>query len=415
MRSARGQGTVEYLAVVLLVAVVAGSGPAAAAQAAGADIATAVPHELLRALCIVTAGDCDRDRAPCDVATNTHASRWHVGVFVFQVGHGRMLVREERSDGTVAVTLITAPEGGLRATNGASVQVTRGGRRLSVGGDLTASVVLALGHGRTWLLHDDRAADALVAALAADDRVRPADQTLRQLEGVAEATATRATGRRLSAEATGTAVLHGAVGRRIDHATGRRTYFFEAGADAVLSLTAGLRALRAAADGGAGATARIAVTVDRDGRWVDLALMASGEVSGQLTLPESVGPVAEALDVPTSGGRRWGVEAHLALAHPANAAAAHALLPRLSDGRPHADPKAAAELARRIEAHAVVDVRTYALDRTADGFDIEGGRALKVGGGRESSTEKTRLIAATTRGLDSQWRRRTDCLEEAAA
>jgi len=71
MRSARGQGTVEYLAVVLLVAFALGGGTAAVASAAGADIATAVPHEVLRALCIVSGGDCDRDRAPCDVDTNT--------------------------------------------------------------------------------------------------------------------------------------------------------------------------------------------------------------------------------------------------------------------------------------------------------------------------------------------------------
>ena len=73
MRSARGQGTVEYLAVVLLVAFALGGGTAAVASAAGADIATAVPHEVLRALCIVSGGDCDRDRAPCDVDADSRA------------------------------------------------------------------------------------------------------------------------------------------------------------------------------------------------------------------------------------------------------------------------------------------------------------------------------------------------------
>src|SRR6476469_4155216 len=76
MRSARGQGTVEYLAVVLLVAFALGGGTAAVASAAGADIATAVPREIRRALCIVTGGDCDRDRAPCDVDTNTRSRSW---------------------------------------------------------------------------------------------------------------------------------------------------------------------------------------------------------------------------------------------------------------------------------------------------------------------------------------------------
>ena len=78
MRSARGQGTVEYLAVVLLVAFALGGGTAAVASAAGADIATAVPHEVLRALCIVTRGDCERDRAPCDVAAKAKSRSWAV-------------------------------------------------------------------------------------------------------------------------------------------------------------------------------------------------------------------------------------------------------------------------------------------------------------------------------------------------
>src|SRR5919108_1292633 len=86
MRSARGQGTVEYLAVVLLVAVVAGGGTAAAAGGAGADIATAVPHEIIRALCIVRGGDCDRDRAPCDVAASAHSTSWAVAGPGFQFG-----------------------------------------------------------------------------------------------------------------------------------------------------------------------------------------------------------------------------------------------------------------------------------------------------------------------------------------
>src|SRR4051794_41953639 len=112
MRSARGQGTVEYLAVVLLVAVVAGGGTAAAAQAAGADIATAVPHELLRALCIVTAGDCDRDRAPRDVATNTPASRWDGGGVVFPVGPRRVPLGGGGPHGPGGGPPVTAPPGG---------------------------------------------------------------------------------------------------------------------------------------------------------------------------------------------------------------------------------------------------------------------------------------------------------------
>jgi hypothetical protein len=68
-----------------------------------------------------------------------------------------------------------------------------------------------------------------------------------------------------------------------------------------------------------------------------------------------------------------------------------------------------------MDDRAVLDVRAYALDRTANGFDVHVGAGVGVGAGHETSTENTRLIAASTRGLDGQWRRRDDCLKEARA
>ena len=147
----RGQGTVEYLAVVLLVTVVLGAG-AATAAGAGTDIATAVPHQVLRALCIVTRGDCDRDRAPCDVGSKTASSTWSATIAVVRLGHGRVLVVERRSDHKVLVTLTTTPSAGVQSIEGADARIERGRRRLSLGGAVTASAVAGLGHGRTWIL-----------------------------------------------------------------------------------------------------------------------------------------------------------------------------------------------------------------------------------------------------------------------
>jgi hypothetical protein len=87
MRSDTGQGTVEYLAVVLLVVVaMGGMATAPAVGSAGARIATAVPHQVLYAICRVTGGDCDRDRAPCGVASRTAAHEWSVTVLVVKGG-----------------------------------------------------------------------------------------------------------------------------------------------------------------------------------------------------------------------------------------------------------------------------------------------------------------------------------------
>src|SRR3954471_21448940 len=105
MHHARGQGTVEYLAVLLLIVLVLGGGTAAAATGAGADIATAVPHQVMRALCIVTHGDCERGRAPCDIVSLTESSSWGAAVSGLHIGRSRVLVVDRRSDGKVVVTL----------------------------------------------------------------------------------------------------------------------------------------------------------------------------------------------------------------------------------------------------------------------------------------------------------------------
>jgi hypothetical protein len=412
MRSARGQGTVEYLAVVLLVALAMGGGTAAAARATDTDLATAVPHQIRRALCIVTGGDCDRDRAPCDVATATTSRSWGVGVAVFRVGHGRTLVVERRSDGSYVVTLTTAPSLGLESTGGAHVRIDRGRRRLSLGGVATASVMARLGHGQSWVLADKGAARSLVADLERGDGVRVADQTLRDATVVFGATVSRGAGGAVNAALTLSAGA--GVGERVDRATGAHTYFLGAGAEATLELTAGLRGLIGSAQGTLDGDAELALTVDRGGRWTDLAIVGTGDASGAVTPPKAAGPLVDALGVPTRGGRRWIAEAHLDLSDPGNGAAAHALVDALLAGRPAATRDAAVDLARRVREQAVVDVRTYALDRTSSGFDVNGGDgAAGLRAAHESSTEKTRLIAARTRGLDGQWRSRDDCLKEA--
>jgi hypothetical protein len=410
MRCARGQGTVEYLAVVLLVAVVlGGTATAAAVGPAGARIATAVPHQVLYAICLVTGGDCDRDRAPCDVGSLTASHQWSVTILVVKGGHRRILVRERRSDGKVVVTETTAPLGGLEATAGSGAKIRLRGRTLALGGEATASLVGAYGRGRTWLLDGESEADALVAALKAGDPVPAPDQRVTQGDLALDGTVAR-NGGRVGADAS--IGVAGAVGRRTDRATGERTYYFEGGYGGEAQVS--LRASRSSAAAAGADRERYALTVARDGRWLDLATVRTGEVSGTVTLPPTMGSVAEALNVPTAGGRRWVAETHLDLSDPASLAAARHFVEglRAVPPRPAAFGRARDALAGRLDERGVVDVRTYALERTAKGFDVHAGRGLGVGGGVQDTTEHTRLIAATTRGLDGQWRRRDDCLQE---
>jgi hypothetical protein len=387
---------------------VVGGSSTVAAKAAGVDIAHAVPREIIRALCIVRGGDCYRDRAACDVASDSKSSGWHATVFLLRFGHDKVILREERSDHSVLVTLTTAASLGLEAIDGAEFHTGS----FTVGGAISDSIIGSLGHGKTWVLRGNGEADALIAALADGRAPRPADREVTKGGFEATATASRASNGRFSAGATGT--LRAAAGKATDHRDGSETYFVEAGAAAVLSASATLRNLTTTGEGGLRATARLALT-RRDGRWIDAALLATGEVSGSASVVGSAREVSDTLNTPVSGARRWVVEAHLDLTKPGNHAAANALLDRLGTmpPQPGAVRDAAAALARRIDDDAVIDVRAYALDRSSGGSGGQIGDGLGIGYSKDKSTEKTRLVAATTRGQDREWNRREDCLKEA--
>jgi len=409
MRNDRGQGTVEYLAVVLLVALVLGGGAtAAAATGAGADIATAVPREVIRALCIVRGGDCDRDRAPCDVASRSKSISWAVAVAVIKFGHDKTVTVTERSDGTFAVTLDTAPVGGVETSTGARAKVSLGKRSFSAGADISAGMTVAYAHGKTWILRSKAAAVQLAAAIRDDAPLPPAD-----IDGHDVNVKTSA-GASAGGVANVSAGLHAALGGGVqtDRKSGSTTYFFTVGMAGEAGATVEGADATASVSGSAGG--QFALTIGPDGRWLDLAMVSTGELAARADLPPQVAPIAGALDVPTRGGRRWVVESHLDLTEAGNLAAARNLLARLEDPlHPQRIPGAVAALSRRMDDNAVVDARTYAVDEETRGAEGHAGVELQLGGKFEKSTENTRLVAASTRGIDGQWRVRNECLREA--
>ena len=66
----RGQASVEWLAVVALVAVMLGLG---AALAQAGYVGRRVTREMARAICLVGSGDCRRDQEPCVVGSQATA------------------------------------------------------------------------------------------------------------------------------------------------------------------------------------------------------------------------------------------------------------------------------------------------------------------------------------------------------
>jgi hypothetical protein len=412
----RGQAGVEYVGVVLLVTAVLG---AVALAADGSAIPQAVDHQILRALCVVRGGDCEQDRAPCPVATDRREDAMSARILVFRVGQDKTVIREERSDGTIAVTVAYGKQGGLEVSEGVHAGVALGRGGLGLGGELTAAAVASREHGYTWLLRDGRAADALVGRLGVSRGALEALIAARRIQAPAQRYAQGgfSTAGALSA---GTAAhgwiglsSHDVSGSRTDVGTGRRTFYVQRTVDGSLSLDyAG-----AGATGARRARERYSVTYDARGRPIDLTVMTTGIYRGSFDLPTRLQPAAGLLSAAAGRVRTYVEETHLDLTDPESLRAAGAFLTQVR--RPDAvhvgDAVAvAAALRRRLDAVGVVHARTYDADERR--YGIEGSVGIKgvhLGAGVSRTLQDAHLVAATTRGLDGVWRKRVDCLARA--
>jgi hypothetical protein len=409
----RGQAGVDYIAVVLLVVAVLG---AAALAADASGVPQSVHHQLLRAMCVVRGGDCEQDRAPCPVATDRRDDAMAARILVFRIGQDKTVVREERSDGTIAVTVAYGREAGLEVGVGVHLSVSLGHGGIGLGGELTASAVATREHGYTWLLHDPKAADAIVGRLGvsrgklervvADGRLPAPIQRYGQGGFSVAGHAARGT------EYGGALALssQGVAGSRIDTRTGRRTFYVQRTVEGSLSLTS--------QGGGLTGTRRVRerYAYDRDGRPVDLMVMSAGRYRGSVDLPARLLPAAALLSVPTGHSRTYVEETHLDLTDPESLRAASAFLEQVRHPRAVGFGSAAVAdaLRRRLDAVAVVHARTYDADErrygVAGSVSVEG---IRLGGELSRTLEDSRLVAATTRGLDGVWRKRADCLARA--
>ena len=414
--SDRGQAGLEYVGVLLLVAVVLG---AVGLAADGSGIPQAVHRQMLRALCIARAGDCDEDRTYCPVAIDRRREIMAARVFVFRVGKEKAIIREERSDGTIAITVVYGKERGLEIGDGVHVGLSLGHGGLSLGGELTAAAVASRERGYTWVLSDDRAIRALVARLGVSrsrlDRLI-ASRRLRAPTMRYEHAGARVDGELSRGTVVGASLglsSEDVSGTRVNALTHRTTVYVQRTVDGSLSLT----------HAGTGATAgqtdreRYAITYDASGRPLDLMVMTTGTFRVSAELPDRLQPAVGLLSVPTGHGRVYVEETHLDLTDPENLRLASAFMDHVR----HPDEAAlgpavaiASALRRRLDEQAVVHARTYDYDERNYGVDFSAAiEGVGIGGELSRIRENTRLVAATTRGLDGVWRRRGDCLARA--
>ena len=161
MGGERGQGTVEWVGLVALIAgaLLAGSVLAQAPFAAGA-----VSRQFARALCIARLGDCNRTLEPCVVRASSNDSGFSVSVIAIELGGGEIATIERRSDGTYLVSSGTRTSGGLFGSVGAKCDA--GGKcGLNLSGGV--SVSRSISDGRGWIVRSRAEADRLLADLAA--------------------------------------------------------------------------------------------------------------------------------------------------------------------------------------------------------------------------------------------------------
>lgn len=412
-RGQAGQATAEYVALLLVVAIVLA---AAAVVVADPGIGRSVLDGLRRGLCTVTGTRCRAPLAlqPCVVSRRGRSQSASVNVSVVRLGADFALVRELRSDGTVAVTLLGGGSGGVDLGLG----VMLGG----YGGELRAAGLAGLGGGRTWIAGDAREADELIARLAprgkplvdqpialvkkvlgAKDGPKVRDPDVVFSEGTTTGRLSSGFGAVLKARYGG--ALTRAVGIRTDERTGRRTLYLSFDGGGSAGLAAKVVGSGTLSEGG---KLVVGVTLDRDGDPVEASLSAARSFGAGAKLPAQFESLLGAR--PRAVGGRLEADARLDLTDPGNAAAIDGFLRAVSrpDGR--RDLAGAAErLGERIAQDAQLDARVYEASSTSK----EAGGRVRLGGGIgagvETRDDEAGLLGAWERPPGGQWRERVDC------
>lgn len=418
MRRADGQGTIEYVAVVLLVGILLVSG----VSLVGAPvIANAVGRAMARALCDVTGRACPTlDPEPCTLRSTSTSGKVGVRVVVIRAGREMRILRTEKSDGTIALTLLDHRDLGLETMLGGKARVELGDDTIGTGAAAEAALIARYGGGRTWKVRSPAAADALqrklyevAAGRAAGGGIlgvpNPVDLATRALHrgahlalpvpdstvqsGSLEAGA--------GAKAGPLGGMSGSLGLVIGRERGRdggTTWLGTLQAEVGASLLEEL-GVEAKGEG----SVKIAVTTGADGRLRSLTVSGAGAVSGQLAVP-----LAQARATGVTGGEVE-VSATLDLEDEGPRTAVTALLDGLRGADLGQVRRAAGAVAGHLRDDAAIDVAAYRKDTDAYGGEAAGGAEVQLGVEARFARERSRLAGAWWRPPGGAWQTRLDC------
>jgi hypothetical protein len=416
-RSAGGQATSEYVALVALVAVVL----ALAAGLTSGGVGGQVLAGMQRGLCRVADVRCPaparaRDTLdPCPVERTTSAESLTGAFEVVMLGGGATLTAVRMSDGRVQLTLANVATVGGELGLGFSI-----GRRH--GATAGVSIGRRFAPGRSWTLPNAAAARAFVERYGAQatvagkavDVVRSGCSILCDAIGwrphaalppADETTIDRGLSGRLDG-ALGIAGLEASSGRllgaRLQRDGGSTWYLgFDAAAGAALLSSAGFGVE------GQHQTV-VSFTLDRRQRPLQLAVETVASDASSGTLQAAGGRTSVRVDGAVAHVRE--LKATLDLHDERNRAAAVAFRAALDDQLTAVRlRRSAAALGERIARAGVVDRRTYALSSAAT--EIGGKLVLgaQLGGSFERTREGMRLLSAETRLPGLPFLPRDDC------
>jgi hypothetical protein len=403
-RSQRGQGTVEYVAIIALVALVLAAAVAGAATLAP-GVGNAVVGQVRHALCIVAGRACEEQVAerPCVVRTARDERRESVSLGFVELGAGRVVLRERLSDGTLRLTVLHRGRAGVTAGYGSSTRVRVGGVDIDVGAHAQGTIAGLVGGGQVFEVRTAAEADAIVQRLRAEgsptlDAVRrlvrrggrgpAADATLAEGGFDAGVDFELSAG---EAKAGASGGGENVLGRRVDRRTGKTTWYLHL--DRELPVFAD--ALLGDASGELDGDALLSVTLDRQGHPRELAALVGGRAEAGASVGTG-GSVA-------AGSARWEAEARVGLDDPEVAAALRAWR------RSPASGEAVLGLGRALRDRARIDVRRYAREASSDDDGVDAGLGVRAGVEWGHEREATRLLSAMTRPPGGLWERRLDC------
>jgi hypothetical protein len=401
-RSSSGQASVEYVALVAVVAIIFAVAGSFTLQ--GRAIAAAVMGQLRRGLCIVEGHDCKETHAECTTSSRSSGNELGADIFVVHLGGGSSAIVEHKSNGKVVVTLTDHLDGGAGVGFGAGLQL---GEKLSLGAQARASVIASLGNGVGYEVANDRQAEALLRLLKRPKMdpnfLTPADRAYwanieralpqipapvaryRKLELTGSGSADAELGP-VSADLSGQ-LSGGGSENLITH---ERTYYLKGS----VSLDVG-----GGPTTGRGAEAKAAVTFDRHNKPKELVIVGGGKAETSSSMPVALQSIVG--DLKTGSGRSWELEGHLDLTQPGRwDAVRHSVL--------HPD-----RLMQMILDDGTVEANTYGTEDSS--FKLSGHvkEGLAIGGQFSHHSETTHLLSAMEHTPEGFWVPRYDCLAAA--